>query len=172
MSRRRCRERLSRCFLPVSEAICTLSVAPLVQGTATGVLVVLDEPLSLWGGVDPETGLIVDTHHPQHGRSIRGSLLVMPGGRGSSSSSSVLVELVRRKLNPVSLLLFEADPILIVGALMSRVLYDIVVPVALVDPALGIGAHRGRTGRIDGPSLTVFLPGSSSHPTDHASVGE
>jgi predicted aconitase with swiveling domain len=62
----------------------------LVAGQASGPALVLEEPLSFWGGVDTETGDIVDVHHPQRGENVSGRVLVMPSGRGSSSSSSVL----------------------------------------------------------------------------------
>ena len=52
-----------------------------------GVALVLEAPLSLWGGLDPATGLIVDARHPQRGVSVTGTVLVMPAVRGSSSSS-------------------------------------------------------------------------------------
>jgi len=61
----------------------------LVDGEARGELLHLSEPLSLWGGLDPETGLIIDRSHPQVGRSMTGVIVSMPHGRGSSSSSSV-----------------------------------------------------------------------------------
>ena len=68
----------------------------LVVGTASGQALVLDEPLSFWGGFDAETGRVIEERHPQAGASIAGRVLVMPSGRGSSSSSSVLAEALRR----------------------------------------------------------------------------
>ena len=59
----------------------------LVDGVATGELLRLTAPLSLWGGLDPETGLIIDRNHPQLGSSMTGAIVSMPHGRGSSSSS-------------------------------------------------------------------------------------
>ena len=67
-----------------------------MSGRGLGVALVLDEPLSFWGGLDPATGALIDTHHPQAGRALAGRVLVMPSGRGSSSSSYVLAESVRR----------------------------------------------------------------------------
>ena len=55
----------------------------LVAGEAKGSALVLDEPLSLWGGLDPTTGSIVEASHPQRGASVTGRILVMPSGRGS-----------------------------------------------------------------------------------------
>ena len=49
----------------------------LVAGTAEGRALVLDEPLSFWGGVDPGTGDIIDPRHPQRGANVAGRILVM-----------------------------------------------------------------------------------------------
>ena len=54
----------------------------LVPGIAAGELIVLDEPLSLWGGLDPLTGELIDIHHPQVGQPLAGKVVVMPSGRG------------------------------------------------------------------------------------------
>ncbi len=102
---------------------------PLVAGTASGEVIVLDEPLSLWGGFDPETGTVVDVSHPQHGASLRGRIVVMPHGRGSSSSSSVLAESIRLGTAPAAFVLDEADQIIVIGALVAELLYDVVCPV-------------------------------------------
>ena len=84
----------------------------LVAGTAEGPALVLHEPLSLWGGLDPGTGEIVEVRHPQRGANVAGRVLVMPSGRGSSSSSSVLAEAIRAGTAPAAIVLGEADPIL------------------------------------------------------------
>jgi predicted aconitase with swiveling domain len=96
---------------------------PLVPGSAEGAVLKLDEPLSFWGGVDPASGRIVDVHHPQHRRSVRGRVLIMPAGRGSSSSSSTLLECVRAGTAPAAIVLGRADPILPVAAVVARELY-------------------------------------------------
>ena len=112
----------------------------LVPGTAEGRALVLDEPLSFWGGVDPETGDITDVRHPQHGASVTGRILVMPSGRGSSSSSSVLAESIRAGTAPAAIVLGEADPILALGAIVARELYGKATPVVVVaDPSLRTG---------------------------------
>jgi predicted aconitase with swiveling domain len=92
----------------------------LVDGSGTGPLLRLDEPLSFWGGVDPLTGRIVDARHPQRGLSIAGTVLALPAAHGSSSSSSVLLELVAQGKAPAAILLGEADAILALGAVVAR----------------------------------------------------
>jgi predicted aconitase with swiveling domain len=111
----------------------------LVPGEARGPALVLDEPLSFWGGVDPETGDIVDVHHPQRGENISGRVLVMPSGRGSSSSSSVLAEAIRAGTAPVAIVLLEPDPILALGAIVARELYGRTIPVVVMEE-IAIGA--------------------------------
>ena len=112
----------------------------LVAGTAEGPALVLDEPLSLWGGLDPGTGEIVEVRHPQRGANVAGRVLVMPSGRGSSSSSSVLAEAIRAGTAPAAMVLGEADPILPLGAIVARELYGSSVPIVVVpDPPFRSG---------------------------------
>ena len=103
----------------------------LVAGTAVGRALVLDEPLSFWGGVDPATGHIIDARHPQHGANVAGRILVMRSGRGSSSSSSVLAEAIRAGTAPAAIVLGEADPILALGAIVARELFGTTIPVVV-----------------------------------------
>ena len=94
-----------------------------MPGESVGQVLNLERPLSFWGGVDPETGRVTDVHHPQHGVVVTGRVLVMPTGRGSSSSSSVLLECVRARTAPAALLVHHVDPILPVGAAVAIELY-------------------------------------------------
>jgi predicted aconitase with swiveling domain len=94
-----------------------------VPGESVGQVLNLERPLSFWGGIDPETGRVTDVHHPQHGVVVTGRVLVMPTGRGSSSSSSVLLECVRAGTAPAALLVHHVDPILPVGAAVAIELY-------------------------------------------------
>jgi uncharacterized protein len=123
----------------------------LVHGEAEGDVVALTAPLSLWGGLDPATGRLIDHHHPQRGAMLAGSVLVMPSGRGSSSSSSVLAEAIRVGTAPVAVVLAEADPIVALGAIVARELYGITVPVVhVVDPRAYAAAATARRLRIRG----------------------
>lgn len=101
----------------------------MVEGPA----LVLAKALSFWGGIDAETGRIIDHSHPDLGACVTGTVLVMPGGRGSSSSSSVLAETIRRGTGPVAIVLGTPDPILTVGALVAESLYGKRCPVVVTD---------------------------------------
>ena len=99
-----------------------------------GRSLVLDEGLSLWGGMDPATGELIDAHHPQRGASLSGRIVVMPSGRGSSSSASVLAEAVRAETAPAAIVLAEPDLILAIGSAVAEELYGVVVPVLVLSP--------------------------------------
>ena len=126
----------------------------LVPGPAEGPALVLSEPLSFWGGVDASDGTIIDRHHPQAGETVRGKVLVMPSGRGSSSSSSVLAEAIRAGTGPVAIVLAEPDGILALGALVASKLYGRTTPVVVVDdqtyrsiiPEAAVEIRRGGLG--------------------------
>jgi uncharacterized protein len=115
----------------------------LVEGHARGPALVLDEPLSLWGGLDPATGEIVEANHPQRGSVVTGTILVMPSGRGSSSSATVLAEAIRAGTGPTGIVLGEPDDIVVIGALVAAELYDIRVPVLLALPQTYASIHEG-----------------------------
>ena len=93
---------------------------------------VLEEPLSLWGGMDPATGELIDAHHPQRGAILAGRAVVMRSGRGSSSSASVLAEAVRAGVAPAAILLAEPDLILSIGSAVAEELYGVRVPVVVL----------------------------------------
>lgn len=105
----------------------------LVAGEAAGETLVLHEPLSLWGGLHPETGAIMDQRHPQRGQVVTGKILVLPCGRGSSSASSILLEAVRLGTAPAAIITNEPDGILALGAVVAQELYGVALPVLVLD---------------------------------------
>jgi predicted aconitase with swiveling domain len=107
----------------------------LVEGSATGQALVLQEPLSFWGGLDPATGKIVEIGHPQRGEVVIGRILVLPSGRGSSSSATVLAEAIRAGKGPAGIVLGEPDDIITIGALVATELYGVAIPVVVASAA-------------------------------------
>lgn len=132
------------------------------EGEAEAEALVLSQPLSFWGGVAVETGRIIDRSHPDLGETVAGRILVMPGGRGSSSSSSVLAEAVRRGTGPAGIILARSDPILAVGALVAQSLYGARCPV-VVCPIDGFATgDRLRIGAAgEGMAQVEILPPAS-----------
>lgn len=106
-----------------------------LAGEAEGQALVFSQPLSFWGGIDAETGDVIDHSHPGLGQNVAGRILVMPSGRGSSSSSSVLAEAIRRGTAPAGILMERPDPILAVGAIVAEFLYEIRMPLVVCDIA-------------------------------------
>jgi predicted aconitase with swiveling domain len=109
-----------------------LQARVLVPGNARGEALVLAEPLSLWGGLDPRTGDIIDQRHPQFGENVSGRVVVLPIGRGSSSASSILLEAVRSGTAPAAIITAETDAILALGAAVAREMYDRSPPVVVL----------------------------------------
>jgi predicted aconitase with swiveling domain len=134
--------------------ILAISLAP---GEADGAPLKLDEPLSFWGGLDPATGLIIDRWHAQAGANVAGRVLLMPGGRGSSSGSAALAEAIRLGNGPAAILLARRDAIVIVGALVATELYGASCPVALVEDFEGLaGAARLRV-RVEAARAAIWV---------------
>ena len=106
----------------------------LAPGRASGPALVLKEPLSFWGGLEPMTGEIVEATHPQRGETVTGRILVMPSGRGSSSSATVLAESIRLGTGPAGIVLAEPDEIIAIGALVAAELYGTAMPVIVASP--------------------------------------
>ena len=102
-----------------------------MAGRAEAPALVLAEPLSFWGGIDVASGRVIDRSHPNLGAVVTGTVLVMPGGRGSSSSSAVLAECLRLSTGPAAIVLSIPDPILTVGAIVARTLYDVSCPIVV-----------------------------------------
>ena len=76
----------------------------LTGGAASGDIIFLEDGLSFWGGVDPDSGTIIDTHHPACGQSVTGKVVAMPTSRGSCSGSGVLLALALNGLAPAALI--------------------------------------------------------------------
>lgn len=132
-----------------------LSGRLIAPGRARAPALVLDEPLSLWGGLDPATGRVIELRHPQHGARVSGRVLVLPAARGSSSSASVLAEAVRAGTAPAAIVLGEPDLILALGAAVAEELYGVQIPI-LVLPAADLAAIR------DGATVDIGSGGVSA----------
>lgn len=96
----------------------------LVSAPATGAIVVCEEGLSFWGGVDPADGRIIDTYHPQFGESLAGRIVLMPTSRGSCSGSGVLLELALEGRAPAALIFSDAEDVLTLGAMVASRMFD------------------------------------------------
>ena len=105
---------------------------PLVSGSAEGVAIVSRQPISFWGGVDPQTGEVIDRRHDRSGTIIAGRVFVFPQGKGSSSASAVLLECVRAGTAPAAIVNLKTEPILALGAIVADELYRKTVPIVVL----------------------------------------
>jgi predicted aconitase with swiveling domain len=106
----------------------------LVAGSASGKLLRLTHPISFWGGIDPVHGTVVDPRHPQFQAVIAGTMLLVPSSIGSSSSSAIMLELLREGRAPAAILMGEADAILALGVVVGRELGYPPIPIVEIRP--------------------------------------
>jgi predicted aconitase with swiveling domain len=98
-----------------------ISGRSISRGIGTGELLVSPAPISFLSGVDPETGIIVERDHPLQGKCITGKVLAFPYGKGSTVGSYVLYALSRNGHAPAAIINEEAEPIIVTGAIISRI---------------------------------------------------
>ena len=127
----------------------------LTGGAASGDVIFLEHGLSFWGGVDPDSGTIIDTHHPACGQSVTGKVVAMPTSRGSCSGSGVLLELALNGLAPAALIFGEAEEILTLGALVAGRVFDRPVPVLRLPPGLFRKLSAATRAMIDDDGLAI-----------------
>lgn len=91
--------------------------------------------LSFWGGINPQTGTVIDSHHPLVGQSIAGKILAIPGSRGSCSGSGVILELLLNECAPAALVFGRDEMILPIGVLVAEEMFQKSIPVLQVPMA-------------------------------------
>ena len=129
----------------------------LIPGNAEGRFLRLQAPISLWGGIDPVSGIVIDPRHPDCGVSIGGAVLAMPGAVGSSSSSAVMLELLREGNAPSAILMASADAILAIGILVSVELGYSTCPVLEVELSALDGTPQGTLLRVTSEGRVIRL---------------
>ncbi len=90
-------------------------------GQAEGEALVSPDPIGFLGGVDPETGVILDQNHPLKGQSIAGKILVFPHGKGSTVGSYTILRLARNGVAPRAMINAESEAITAVGAIIADI---------------------------------------------------
>jgi predicted aconitase with swiveling domain len=93
----------------------------IARGKAAGKVLMTKDPISFLGNVNPETGEIVDPGHELFGKSIKGTVLVFPQGKGSTVGSYVLYQLKKNDAAPAAIINLECEPIVAVGAIISEI---------------------------------------------------
>jgi predicted aconitase with swiveling domain len=91
------------------------------RGKASGEVLFTDEPIGFLGGVDPETGDVIEIGHQLEGKNVAGKVLVFPNGKGSTVGSYVMLQLAKNGKAPAAIINMQAEPIIAVGAIISKI---------------------------------------------------
>lgn len=102
-------------------SILRLPARVVKAGRAEGQAVVSSVPIGFLGGVNPDTGAIIEAGHPLEGQNVSGRVLVFPTGKGSTVGSYTLYRLARNGLAPAAIVNAEADPVVAVGAIIAEI---------------------------------------------------
>jgi predicted aconitase with swiveling domain len=93
----------------------------IFAGRAEGEALVTSMGISFFGGVDPETGVVVERGHELEGQCIAGKVLVFPTGKGSTVGSYTLYRLKRAGLAPAAIINAECETITAVGCIIAEI---------------------------------------------------
>ena len=93
----------------------------ICSGQATGDALVSSMGISFFGGVDPESGVVVERGHELEGQSIAGKVLVFPSGKGSTVGSYTLYRLQRGGMAPAAIINKECETITAVGCIIAEI---------------------------------------------------
>jgi uncharacterized protein len=91
------------------------------KGYAVGEVILTKQSLSFLGGVNPETGEVIDSKHELYKKNIGNKILVIPSGKGSTVGSYVLFQMAKNMKAPLAIVALEAEPIIATGAIMAGI---------------------------------------------------
>jgi len=93
----------------------------IVGGRAQGKAIVTSQPISFFGGLDPEKGTIIERGHELEGKKVTGKILVFPRGKGSTVGSYVIYAMKRRGKSPAAIVNIETEPIIAAGCVLANI---------------------------------------------------
>ncbi|MFW9830622.1 MAG: DUF126 domain-containing protein [Candidatus Thorarchaeota archaeon] len=114
-------------------------------GIATGEALVTTQGISFYGGVDPETGVVVEKDHELEGKSIIDKVLIFPRGKGSTVGSYVLYQLAKTGKGPAAIINQETETIVAVGCIISEIPSVDKIPIEKIKTGqkLHVDANKG-----------------------------
>ncbi len=93
----------------------------VVGGVAEGEALVSKDPVSFYGGVDPDTGIVTEPGHACFGKSITGKVFIFPSGKGSTVGSYVIYRMKKQGTAPAAIVNVETEAILATGCVISSI---------------------------------------------------
>jgi len=91
------------------------------KGNAEGTALVAKSPMSFFGYIDPDTGVVTEKGHELNGKTIKDAILVFPTGKGSTVGSYALYRMKKNQVAPRGIINSECEPIVAVGAIISEI---------------------------------------------------
>jgi len=101
--------------------VSVLKARSIVPGCSRGLALVSMKPISFLGGVNPDSGMIIERGHDLKGKSVKGRILCFPHGHGSTVGSYVLYSLAKKGVGPKAIINQTADPVVVVGAIIANI---------------------------------------------------
>ena len=108
------------------------------RGVAEGEALTTTQPISFYGGVDPETSEILEKGHELQGKQIRGKILVFPTGKGSTVGSYTLYRLKKAGLAPAAIINTDCETITAVGCIISEIPCVDQIPIEQLETGLRV----------------------------------
>jgi hypothetical protein len=105
----------------LKQAKRTLKGRGIAGGRSKGVALVSTKPLSFLGGVDYNSGIVIEKDHDLNGQPLKDRVLCFPSGHGSTVGSYVLYSLVKKGVGPKAIVNQIGDIIIVVGAIISEI---------------------------------------------------
>jgi predicted aconitase with swiveling domain len=130
---------------------------PLVAGHGCGKILITQQNISFWGGVDPANGMIIDPRHELFDQSITGKILAFPYGKGSAAAPLVLLELAKQSTAPAAIINIETDPLLVAGPIISKHFYGTSIPVVALARAGFDRLQTGQAATVDGVKGEIVI---------------
>jgi hypothetical protein len=93
----------------------------ILKGKAQEEALATSQPISFYGGVDPNTGEIIEKGHELQGKSVKGKILVFPNGKGSTVGSYTLYRMKKNGTAPAGIINKECETVVAVGAIISEI---------------------------------------------------
>ena len=107
----------------------TVKCKTAVYGNVRAELLWANEPMSFWGTVDPQSGLIRDNRHALYMKNMASKVLAFTTPKGSSGTGLIILEQIRTGCAPAAIINLRSDPVVLTGPIIAKRFYNVDIPV-------------------------------------------
>jgi len=93
----------------------------IAPGNTKGEAIVSPEPIGFYGGIDINTGVVIEKNHPLEGSCVKDKILVFPNGKGSTVGSYVIYGLKKNGVAPAGIINKETETIVATGVILAGI---------------------------------------------------